>query len=425
MGRGRLAKRVTTVAAPPAPPRTSSIPEGARLILKPVGYIVRRSSRADDLSVVNGARASFARHKSQLTPEDVLTPEEAEARTRALPPGARPVQAGLVYRLLGQGHETPCEQHGILVMVTDAPAQLRNLVPDEVDAEHHDDRVCFPWTLNLRHAMTFHRRARRSAEPSLVAVAARVLLLFHEQGTEHGVSAYLRSQGMDLEMLRAEAAAGVHANVRMIANPPAEADCLRAIREHLGARVQGFPDADVVAYCARHRPNLLNLWVFTWQIRAIIHVFWDLVRHRKSSPNGESGRYSVLMDEWILLDLDEVRTQKGHPLSYERGVADPAMAQEFIDDLNAFNARGVELYRKWVDRKVAREMASWFETLAKFRTFVWTFRGLGLANMVGLRNHPTALHELRLYAGAMEEDMRAEAPLLHAAFEKGLHRRAP
>jgi thymidylate synthase ThyX len=189
--------------------------------------------------------------------------------------------------------------------------------------------------------------------------------------------------------------------------------------------VQGLDDQGVVDHCARHRPLLLNLWVFTWQLRAIIHVFWDLVRHRKSSPNGESGRYSVLMDEWIELGLDEVRTQKGHPLNYERGTAEPAMAQEFIDDLNRFNAEGVRLYRKWVEKKVAREMASWFETLAKFRTFVWTFRGLGLANMVGLRNHPTALHELRLYAAAMEEDMRAEAPLLHRAFEKDLHRHAP
>ncbi|HVM45153.1 MAG TPA: FAD-dependent thymidylate synthase, partial [Candidatus Thermoplasmatota archaeon] len=388
---------MTTVAAQPAPPRKTVVPEGARLILKPVGYIVRRSSRADDLSIVNGARASFARHKSQLGPDDVLTPEEADARNRTLKEGERPVQAGLVYRLLGQGHETPCEQHGLLLMVKDAPAALHHLVPDEIDAEHHHGRVSFPWTCNFRHAMTLHRRARRSGEPELIAYAAAILLHFHEQGVEHGTSAYLRSQRIDLDVLRAEAA-DAYANVRMIANPPAEADCVRAIREHLGARVQGLPDADVVSYCARHRPNLLNLWVFTWQIRAIIHVFWDLVRHRKSSPNGESGRYSVLMDEWIQLELDEVRTQKGHPLSYERGVAEPAMAQEFIDDLNGFNARGVELYKKWVDRKVAREMASWFETLAKFRTFVWSFRGLGLANMVGLRNHPTALYELRLYA---------------------------
>jgi len=414
---------VTAVASAP-PPRKSTIPEGARLILKPVGYIVRRSSRADDLSVVNGARASFARHKSELSPEDVLTPEEADALNAKLAPGGRPTQAGLVYRLLGQGHETPCEQHGMLIMIRDAPGALHNLVPDEVDAEHRVGRVSFPWTLNFRHAMTLHRRARRTAEAQLIGIAAAILVHFHEQGAEHAVSAYLRSQQMDLEMLRAEAGRG-KTHVTMIANPPTEADCLRAIRGHLGERVQGLPDADVVAYCTRHRPNLLNLWVFTWQIRAIIHVFWDLVRHRKSSPNGESGRYSVLMDEWIELALDEVRTQKGHPLNYERGVAEPAMAQEFIDDLNSFNARGVELYKKWVDRKVAREMASWFETLAKFRTFVWTFRGVGLANMVGLRNHPTALHELRLYAGAMEDDLRKESPLLHAAFEKGLHRHAP
>ena len=415
---------MTTVAAPSATPRKTTLPEGARLILKPVGYIVRRSSRADDLSVVNGARASFARHKSQLGPEDVMTPEEADALNAKLKEGERPVQAGLVYRLLGQGHETPCEQHGMLVMIKDAPAALHHLVPDEIDAEHRVGRVSFPWTANFRHAMTLHRRARRTGDPQLIGIAAALLVHFHEQGAEHAVSAYLRSQKMDLEMLRTESGRG-KTHVTLYANPPSEADCLRAIRAHLGQLVQGLPDADVVKYCARHRPNLLNLWVFTWQIRAIIHVFWDLVRHRKSSPNGESGRYSVLMDEWIQLDLTEVRTQKGHPLNYERGVADEAMAQEFIDDLNAFNAEGVRLYRKWVDKKVAREMASWFETLAKFRTFVWTFRGLGLANMVGLRNHPTALHELRLYASAMEDDMKAEAPVLHATFEREMHRHAP
>ena len=416
--------------APPAaakPPRTTTLPEDARLVLKPVGYVARRSSRADDLSIVNGARASFARHKGQLAPEDVRTPEEADALNRDLAyaqanPG-RPAQAGLVYRLLGQGHETPCEQHGMLLFVQDAHASLRNLVPDEIDAEHRDDRVSFPWTPNFRHAMTLHRRARRHDEPDNVAVASAVLLRFHEQGVDHGTRAYLRSIGWTVDQLRAAARPGM-SRVEVVANPPTEADVLRALRRHLGEGVRRLDDAALVAHVAQQRPNLLNLWVFTWQLRAIIHVFWDLVRHRKSSPNGESGRYSVLMDEWIELGLDEVRTQKGHPLSYERGRADPQMAQEFIDDLNRFNQLGVDLYHKWVERKVAREMCSWFESLAKFRTFVWTFRGLGLANMVGLRNHPTALHELRLYAAAMEEDMRKEAPHLHAAFEK-LERHAP
>lgn len=407
-------------AAAAAPPRKTTLPEDARLVLKPVGYVARRSSRADDLSVVNGARASFARHKSQLGPEDVRTPAEADALNgdpayvQANP--GRPAQAGLVYRLLGQGHETPCEQHGILVFVHDAPAALRNLVPDEIDAEHRGDRVWFPWTPNFRHAMTLHRRARRHGDPEVLAVASALLLRFRDEGVEHGTAAYLLSIGWDLDRLRRAATPGL-SQVDVLANPPTEADCLRAIRRHLGGEAQGVEDARLVAKVAATRPNLLNLWVFTWQLRAIIHVFWDLVRHRKSSPNGESGRYSVLMDEWIELGQDEVRTQKGHPLSYERGVAPPEMAQEFIDDLNAFNQMGVDLYRKWVDRKVAREMCSWFETLAKFRTFVWTFRGLGLANMVGLRNHPTALHELKLYAAAMEEDMRKEAPLLHATFE--------
>lgn len=411
------------MASPATPPRKTTVPEGARLVLKPVGYIVRRTSRADDLSIVNGARASFAKHKSQLGPEDVLTPAEAERKNASLAPGERPAQAGLVYRLLGQGHETPCEQHGMLVFIRDAPANLRNLVPDEIDAEHKGDRVSFPWTLNFRHAMTLHRRALRSGDEETLGIASALMLRFHEQGVEHGTAAYLQSTRMDLSELR-EAAAPHAAKVQVVANPPDEEDIVAAIRAHLGARAHGKSDAELIGWVATHRPNLLNLWVFTWQIRAIIHVFWDLVRHRKSSPNGESGRYSVLMDEWVQLDLDEVRTQKGHPLSYERGVADPEMAREFVADLNEFNARGVELYRKWVDRKVAREMCSWFETLAKFRTFVWTFRGLGLTNMVGLRNHPTALHELKLYAAEMEADLKREAPLLHAAFLR-LDRHAP
>ena len=411
------------MASPAAPPRKTNVPEGARLVLKPVGYIVRRPSRADDLSLVNGARASFAKHKSQLGPEDVLTPREAEARNATLPPGERPVQAGLVYRLLGQGHETPCEQHGMLVFIRDAPAALRNLVPDEVDANHHGDRVSFPWTLNFRHAMTLHRRALRDGDPEVLGIASALLLRFQEQGVEHGTAAYLQTTPMDLAELR-ETAQPHATKVQVVANPPDEEDVVAAIRAHLGPKATGKSDAELVGWVAAHRPNLLNLWVFTWQIRAIIHVFWDLVRHRKSSPNGESGRYSVLMDEWVELDLAEVRTQKGHPLSYERGVADGPMAKEFIDDLNAFNQMGVDLYRKWVDRKVAREMCSWFETLAKFRTFVWTFRGLGLTNMIGLRNHPTALHELKLYAAEMEADLKREAPLLHAAFTR-MGRHAP
>jgi len=372
------------------------------------------------VSIVNGARASFAKHKAALGPEDVRTPEETAALNAdaawVAQNGGRPAQAGLVYRLLGQGHETPCEQHGMLLRIRRAPRGLRNLVPDEIDCE--DDAlsgtISFPWTLNFRHAMTLHRRARRAGDEDAFAIASAILMRFHEQGVVHGTSAYLRSAGMTLEGLRRDALSGL-AHVEMVANPPTERDAVAAIRAHLGNSVEGLDDAGVVAYCYDRRPALLNLWVFTWQMRAIIHVFWDLVRHRKSSPNGESGRYSVLYDEWIQLEPHEVRTQVGSPLSYERGSASPEMGREFQEDLDRFNALGAELYHKWVDRKVAREMASWFETLAKFRTFVWTFRGLGLVNMVGLRNHPTALKELALYAAAMEDDLKAEAPHLHAA----------
>lgn len=405
----------------PAKPKGTVVPDGARLVLKPVGYVVRRSSRADDISIVNGARASFAKHKSELAPEDVRTPEEAESLNAdpAWVAGnkGRAAQPGLVYRLLGAGHETPCEQHGILLSVRGAPRQLRNLVPDEIDAR--DDAggtISFPWTANFRHAMTLHRRTRRTGDAILAAYGAAVLLRFHEQGVAHGTSAYLRSIGATLAEVQREAAPAL-ASVTVRANPPGEADVLAALREHLGDEAAGLPDARVVEVAFARHPNLLNLWVFTWQLRAIIHVFWDLVRHRKSSPNGESGRYSVLYDEWVQLAPDEVRTQMGNPLSYERGVAPPQHARDFIDDLDSFNRMGVEMYRKHLERGIAREQCSWFETLAKFRTFVWTFRGGGLLNMVGLRNHPTALRELAMYADEMEADLRREAPLLHATLE--------
>lgn len=403
--------------------KVAEVPEGARLVLRPAGYIARRPSRADDLSIVNGARASFARHKSDLGPEDIMTPEEADAWNRANPDADRPARAGLVYRLLGAGHETPAEQHGLLVHVKDAPVEIRNLVSDEIDARHEGDRVSFPWTLNLRHAMTLHRRTMRRGD-ELTRIGAQLLLRFHEAGCEHGVSAYLRNLGQTVDDLRAQAGDGEWA-VTTVANPGTEPAALAAIRRHLGDEVNQMTDGELVRHAWTHHPNLLNLWVFTWQLRAPIHVFWDLVRHRKSSPNGESGRYSVLYDDWIELAEDEVRTQKGSPLSYERGTAPPEMAREFIDDLNRFNQLGVDMYYKWVDRKVAREMCSWFEGLAKMRTFVWTFRGLGLVNMVGLRNHETTLKELRLYAAEIEDDIRKEAPLLWETFDEIGKRKAP
>ncbi len=401
--------------------KTTTIPEGARLVLKPVGYVVRRSSRADDLSIVNGARASFARHKSELGPDDVLTPEAAAAAPRG--PDGRAPQPGLLYRLLGAGHETPCEQHGMLLLVRDAPALVANLAPDEIDARYDAGRVSFPWTANFRHAMTLHRRTLRAGDEDALSIASAILLRFHDAGVTHGTRAYLLSAGLGLDELRASAAPA-DKRVEAVANPPTEADAVATVRRHLERETDGLDDGAVVDLCVRRHPNLLNLWVFTWQLRAIIHVFWDLVRHRKSSPNGESGRYSVLLDEWIRLDEDEVRTQKGHPLSYERGTAPPDAAREFAADLDRFNELGVALYHKWVDRKVAREMCAWFEPLSKFRTFVWTFRGLGALNMIGLRNHPTALLELRRYAAEMEADVRAEAPLLAAAFDRN-GRRAP
>lgn len=420
----------------------SATPEGARKVLEPCGYIRRVSSKADDLSIVNGARASFDKHLAVLSEDDVRTPEAAAAYNEQMGKmlagdvlsygGGRPKQAGIIYRLVDSKHFSVLEQHGLLVRVVNVPVSVLNLITDFVDVRVYDGpsgaRASFPWTLNLHHAVDLYRRAMRAKNADGIELAAALLMEFERQGCKVGVDACLRTGGFTRSKFELLATAGCAQFLEGASvSPPTEKDVANAIKWHLGFRGARMTDAEAITFAYQEAPKLLNLYVATWQMRGIIHVFWDLVRHRMSSPNGESGRYSILKDEWVQLSPEQVRTQVGTPLSYQRGVAPTAMAEEFIADLNAFNAEAVALYKKWTKKEnlpvhweghlLAREMASWFETFAKFRTFVWTFRGMGLLNMLGLRNAPPALHELRLYAAEIEKDVRAEFPLLAAAFD--------
>ena len=139
---------------------------------------------------------------------------------------------------------------------------------------------------------------------------------------------------------------------------------------------------------------------FTFDVKAPLFIFRQWHRHRTWSFNEVSARYSELPEEYYLPALDTIttqstsnkqaRTDEPHPEAATiRGVMEMSARNAFSD------------YQMLLRRGCPRELA---RTVLPVSTYSHMFATVDLHNLfhfLGLRLHPHAQYEIRVYAEAM------------------------
>lgn len=156
----------------------------------------------------------------------------------------------------------------------------------------------------------------------------------------------------------------------------------------------------------------------TYRLKMPIFVARQLVKHRMSSWSEHSARYSLFDIEYYLPEIGEVRTQSGKPMEYRFETAEPSVAEEFIQKLDAWSAQGTALYQWAIDNGIAREQARMFIPINAYTTITWTLNVRSLLNVLALRNDSHAQGETREYASAMEKLAWSVIPDTLAAFHE-------
>jgi thymidylate synthase (FAD) len=158
--------------------------------------------------------------------------------------------------------------------------------------------------------------------------------------------------------------------------------------------------------------------VLTFDIKAPIFVFRELVRHRTLRLNEISGRYAELAEEYYVPTLDRVRVQSktnkqgsGEPVS-------PEAAEMFLDRTRDISSQAFDGYHHSLNQEVARELARITLPLNTYSRMRVQCDLHNLLHFTKLRTAQGAQWEIRQFAHAISSIIRESFPMTWDAFEE-------
>jgi len=178
-------------------------------------------------------------------------------------------------------------------------------------------------------------------------------------------------------------------------------------------------DRGLIRYLMRHRHTTpFEMVELKFLVRLPIFVARQWIRHRVSSTNEYSARYSVVPDEYEVPPPEEVRHQSTRN---RQGRGDPLPAdvvERFRSDLDRVSKEAYTAYTRALDAGVARETARLLLPVAYYTQWYWKIDLWNLFHFLSLRLDPHAQEEIRLYAAEMAKIARLVAPIAFEAFEE-------
>ena len=188
-------------------------------------------------------------------------------------------------------------------------------------------------------------------------------------------------------------------------------------------------DAGLIRYLMRHRHSTpFEMCEMKFHVKLPIFVARQWIRHRMANVNEYSARYSVMDREFYIPAPEQLAAQsdanrqgRGAVLEGEEAADVLAMLQNdaarcydhYADMLNEAPGGG----RRDAQRQgLARELARMNLTLNTYTQWYWKTDLHNLLNFCSLRADPHAQYEIRVYADAILDIVRAWVPAAWEAF---------
>ncbi|WP_117238313.1 FAD-dependent thymidylate synthase [Thermus sediminis] len=173
-------------------------------------------------------------------------------------------------------------------------------------------------------------------------------------------------------------------------------------------------DKALIDYLMRHRhTSPFEMVEFKFHVKAPLFVVRQWFRHRTASVNEISGRYSVLKEEFY--EPPAWRRQAKRNKQGSEGLLADEEASLLLKEVEA---NAYQAYRALLAKGVAREMARMVLPLNLYTEFYWKQDLHNLFGFLKLRLAPEAQWEIRQYAKAIAEIVKARVPLAWGSFEE-------
>jgi len=178
-------------------------------------------------------------------------------------------------------------------------------------------------------------------------------------------------------------------------------------------------DRGLIRYLLRHRHTTpFEMCVLKLHVRVPMDAWRQWIRHRMSSTNETSTRYSIAIDSAQTTAPDQWRIQATDNKQGSDGWVEKGLGEQLTRDEAAFQNHARELYNQRLENGVAREQARKDLPLCTYTEAYWKMDLHNLLHFLSLRMDPHAQKEIRDYATIIgQEIVKRWVPLTWEAFE--------
>lgn len=186
-------------------------------------------------------------------------------------------------------------------------------------------------------------------------------------------------------------------------------------------------DAGLIRYLMRHRHSTpFEMCEIKYHVKLPIFVARQWIRHRTANVNEYSARYSILDREFYLPAPEHLAAQSSSNRQGRGDMLEGEEAEAVLDMLRDDATRTYDNYALMLNedgadptrRGLARELARMNLTLNTYTQWYWKTDLHNLLGFLSLRADTHAQYEIRVYADAMLDTVRAWVPATFAAFEE-------
>lgn len=153
-------------------------------------------------------------------------------------------------------------------------------------------------------------------------------------------------------------------------------------------------------------------------MRLPIFVARQMIRHRSSSLNEISARYSVMEDNFYIPKPQELRAQSSTNKQGSEGKIDDIQASVFSSAIEAQARSSYDLYTRMIEAGVAREQARMVLPVNLYTEWYWKQDLHNLLHLMALRCDHHAQYEIQVFGNAILEIVKHLCPWTIEAWEK-------
>lgn len=174
----------------------------------------------------------------------------------------------------------------------------------------------------------------------------------------------------------------------------------------------------LIRYLKRHdHTSPFEMVELKFHVKMPIFVARQWIRHRTASVNEISGRYSILNDEFYIPESDTIAYQSSTNNQGRGDEADKEAKELYAVYADLVNQISYSRYKRVLDKNIAKEIARIYLPTSLYTEFYWKINLHNLMHFLNLRMDSHAQFEIREYANALADIVKAGWPIAYSAFE--------